>query len=246
MLSVCALQKTFKLNRQQQKIFSSKKMSAVKNIDFTLSAGQIVAIVGSNGAGKSTTLRMLAGLLKPSNGTIEFDHQKNFKQHTGFLSASTELYRRLTVKENLTYFGKLYGVNNINQRINQLAQELEFSHFLSSTIDDCSTGMTQKVNIARSIIHSPKLLILDEPTTGLDLKAAQIVLNFIEQQKKKGVLILFSTHHLHEVEALADQILVIEQGEQQFLGSKETFLAHTSQPNLHQAALWFANQKGAL
>ena len=167
------------------------------------------------------------------------------RSQIGFVSDNTQLYHRLTVRENLTFFAKLYKMqnNDIINRINELSQSMQFIDFLDKKINDCSTGMQQKANIARALIHSPQLLILDEPTSGLDIKAAQTALNIIKDQKNENTLVIFSTHHLHEVATLADHIIAIEQGQCVFSGTPTQFTEHFQADTLYQAALNCTNNQ---
>ncbi|MCJ8311687.1 MAG: ABC transporter ATP-binding protein [Saccharospirillaceae bacterium] len=245
MLEINHLSKSFKLNRKQKKQQGVNEVFAVKNINLKLGTNQIVAMIGSNGAGKSTILRLLTGLLIPTVGTIKIngvnilEDLNATRAQIGFVSDNTQLYHRLTVRENLTFFAKLYKMqdSDIKQRIKELSQSMQFDDFLDKKINDCSTGMQQKTNIARALIHSPTLLILDEPTSGLDIKAAQTALKIIKAQKNENSLVLFSTHHLHEVETLADHIVAIEQGQCVFSGTPNEFTAFFKADSLYQAAL---------
>ncbi|BCE02197.1 ATP-binding cassette domain-containing protein [Marinicellulosiphila megalodicopiae] len=250
MLKINNLSKTFKLNTKQKKQLSKDYVYAINNINLALSGNQIVAMIGSNGAGKSTLMRLLTGTLLPSNGEILIDGINIFEDLNqaraliGLVSDNTQLYHRLTVRENLTFFAKLYNMKNsqIKSRIDQLSQTMKFNDFLDKRLSDCSTGMKQKANIARALIHQPKLLILDEPTSGLDLMSAQTALKIIEQQKNENCLVIFSTHHLHEVEMLADHIIAIEQGHCVFSGNQQDFISHHQGDTLYQAALNCAQQ----
>ena len=245
MLEINHLSKSFKLNNKQKKQQGINEKFAVSNINLKLTGNQIVAMIGSNGAGKSTTLRLLTGLLIPTQGEIKingrniFDDLQPARSTIGFASDNTQLYLRLTVRENLTFFAKLYNMqaSQIKKRIDELSQSMQFSDFLDKKINDCSTGMQQKANIARALIHQPQLLILDEPTSGLDIKAAQTALNIIKAQKNEHTLVIFSTHHLHEVETLADHIIAIEQAQCVFSGTPNQFIEHFKGNSLYQAAL---------
>jgi len=251
MLEINHLSKSFELNKKQKKQQGVNEVFAVRNINLNLKANQIVAMIGSNGAGKSTTLRLLTGLLIPTKGNIKIkgcdilEDLNAARSQIGFVSDNTQLYHRLTVRENLTFFAKLYKMqnNDIINRINELSQSMQFIDFLDKKINDCSTGMQQKANIARALIHSPQLLILDEPTSGLDIKAAQTALNIIKDQKNENTLVIFSTHHLHEVATLADHIIAIEQGQCVFSGTPTQFTEHFQADTLYQAALNCTNNQ---
>jgi sodium transport system ATP-binding protein len=245
LLQVNSLSKTFSLSRKEQKLRKIKRLDAVSDVSFHCAAGSITGMLGTNGAGKTTTLRMLSTAFQASGGNIEFegtDIYQNISQYRsqiGFISGDTKLYRRLTVAENLRYFGRLYGMNKteLESSIEQLSQRLQLSEFLHRKADDLSTGMYQRANLARALVHNPKLLILDEPTTGLDIAAAEIVLDVMKEEQQRGKTVIFSTHHMHEVSRLCDQIVVINKGKNAFTGSIPEFLEQTTQPSLDLALL---------
>ncbi|HKB91616.1 MAG TPA: ATP-binding cassette domain-containing protein [Opitutaceae bacterium] len=205
------------------KTFKDKKhgeIRAVDSVSFTCKPGQIYGLLGANGAGKTTTLRMLATLLKPSTGRASvggFDvvvDANRVRACVGFLAASTALYGRLTAREMLEYFGRLNALDEktIKARIQSLAEKLEMHEFLDSRCDKFSTGMKQKVSIARTLIHDPSVIIFDEPTLGLDVMAARAIVHFIRECREKGRTVIFSTHVMSEVEKLCDVIGVVHGG----------------------------------
>ncbi|MDM7860005.1 ATP-binding cassette domain-containing protein [Alteromonas sp. ASW11-36] len=204
---------------------------SVKSVSFQCNNGQVLGLLGPNGAGKTTTLRMLSTALQPDagsvviNGVDVIDKPLAARQKLGFLSGSTGLYGRLTGRENIAYFGRLHGMAEeaIEARIKELADLLDLHEYLDRRSENFSTGMKQKTNIARAVVHNPEVVILDEPTTGLDIMAAQTVLNFIRGLKKQGVPVIFSTHHLEEVSELCDRVTVIDQGETRFSDTIEAF-----------------------
>ncbi len=204
---------------------------SVKDVSFSCDSGQVLGLLGPNGAGKTTTLRMLSTALQPDSGSIVIngvdviDKPLVARQKIGFLSGSTGLYGRLTGRENIAYFGRLHGMteSEIDQRIAQLADLLELHEYLDRRSENFSTGMKQKTNIARAVVHNPEIVILDEPTTGLDIMAAQTVLNFIKGLKEQGIPVIFSTHHLDEVAELCDRVTVIDQGISRFNDSLSAF-----------------------
>ncbi|MBT0584792.1 ABC transporter ATP-binding protein [Alteromonas oceanisediminis] len=210
---------------------------SVKDVSFDCAQGQVLGLLGPNGAGKTTTLRMLSTALKPDSGSITISGvdvlEKPIvaRQKIGFLSGSTGLYGRLTGRENIAYFGRLHGMDDesIESRIGQLADILELHDFLDRRSENFSTGMKQKTNIARAVVHSPEVVILDEPTTGLDIMAAQTVLNFIMSLKAQGTPVIFSTHHLDEVAELCDRVAVIDQGITRFNDTIDAFTALSDQ-----------------
>ncbi len=205
------------------KTFRDKKrgdVHAAENISFKVGPGQIYGLLGANGAGKTTTLRMLATLLKPSTGTATvagFDvvrDAEKVRAHVGFLAASTALYGRLTAREMIRYFGELNGLSDaaIRSRIQQLADELDMHEFLDRRCDKFSTGMKQKISIARTLVHDPAVMIFDEPTLGLDVMTARAIVKFVRDCRARGKTVIYSTHVMSEVEKLCDVVGVIHGG----------------------------------
>ncbi len=215
---------------------------SVQDVSFVCKKGEVLGLLGPNGAGKTTTLRMLSTALKPDSGSVIIDGENVLAQPViarkkiGFLSGSTGLYGRLTGRENIDYFGQLHGMNekSIANRIQELADLLDMHSFLDRRSENFSTGMKQKTAIARAVVHSPELVILDEPTTGLDIMATQTVLEFIRGLKEQGTPVIFSTHHLDEVQELCDQVTVIDQGRTMFDGDIASFKA-LAEGSLHQS-----------
>jgi sodium transport system ATP-binding protein len=205
------------------KVFKDRKrgdVRAVDSVSFTCAPGRIYGLLGANGAGKTTTLRMLATLLKPSDGGAEvsgFDvvrEPEQVRRRLGFLAASTALYGRLTGREILEYFGRLNGLAEpaIAARITQLSAELELGEFLDRRVEKFSTGMKQRTSIARTVMHDPEVLILDEPTLGLDVMAARNIVRFVRQCRERGRAVIYSTHVMSEAEKLCDVIGIIHRG----------------------------------
>jgi sodium transport system ATP-binding protein len=200
---------------------AKKQIVAVNNVDFAAEPGEIHALLGVNGAGKTTLLRMLSTIIRPTSGTATvagYDvgaHAAKIRESIGFLSTSTALYGRLTGREMLAYFGGLYGFtgSDLKSKVSSAIEQTKASEFCDQLCDRMSTGQKQRISIARAIIHNPPVLLFDEPTAGLDLLAAQTVLEFIEAARTQGKTVIFSTHIMSEVERLADRITVIHQGE---------------------------------
>lgn len=209
---------------------------SLEDLSFCCEQGQVLALVGANGAGKTTALRLLSGALAADKGSIMLKGQEVaqnptvLRQHIGFLSGSTGLYGRLSGAENLQYFGQLYGLSKgtMQKRIDELAQQLTMQDFLSRRCEHYSTGMRQKVALARAVIHQPPVVILDEPTTGLDINATETVLRFIKALRAQGCAVIFSTHHLDEVQELSDQLCIMLQGRDCFVGTLDAFRAQNS------------------
>lgn len=217
---------------------------SVEDVSFHCEQGQVLGLLGPNGAGKTTTLRMLSTAIKPTAGSVSINGVDILaeplvaRRKIGFLSGSTGLYGRLTGRENIEYFGRLHGVSEaeLKQRINELADLLDMHSFLDRRSESFSTGMKQKTSIARAVIHQPEVVILDEPTTGLDIMATQTVLDFIRRLKTQGTPVIFSTHHLDEVDELCDKVTVIDKGRTCFDGSLLDFKGLSS-GSMHESFL---------
>ncbi|MCC2616836.1 ATP-binding cassette domain-containing protein [Aestuariibacter halophilus] len=252
MIEIKQLAKKFKVENPKKLSEQEKKdprlqgrfFHSVKDVSFRCEKGQVLGLLGPNGAGKTTTLRMLSTALQPNAGSVEIngiDVMKNpllARQKIGFLSGSTGLYGRLSGRENIRYFGQLHGMDEgaIDRRLEELIELLDMADFIDRRSENFSTGMKQKTAIARAVIHSPDVVILDEPTTGLDIMATQTVLDFIRRLKDQQVPVIFSTHHLDEVAELCDAVTVINQGETKFSGSLAAF-SDLADGSLHQSFL---------
>ena len=197
-----------------------KNFKAVDGVSFDVDEGEIFGLLGPNGAGKTTIIRIIATVLAPTQGTVEvldFDIVKNaeeVRKNIGVLTTDIGVYERFSGRENLRYFGELYGLskNILEERINELADLLEMQDFIDRRAGKYSTGMKQKLAIARSVIHNPKIIIFDEPTAGLDVLASQTVLNFMRQSKKPSGCVIFSTHQMHDAEKMCDRVVIIHKG----------------------------------
>jgi sodium transport system ATP-binding protein len=209
--------------RNLSKQFQDKKrgvVRAVENVSFRCQPGQIYGLLGANGAGKTTTLRMLATILEPTGGTAVVagydivEQPEKVRANVGFLSTATALYARLTAQEMVEYFGRLYGMDEpaLKRRIDELFARLEMNDFRDRRCDKLSTGMKQKVSIARTLVHDPPVMIFDEPTLGLDIMTARTIVGFIRECRQHGKTVIFSTHIMSEVEKLCDIIGIIDGG----------------------------------
>ncbi len=206
------------------KVFPGNKkrhlVRAVEGVSFGCGPGQIYGLLGANGAGKTTTLRMLATILEPTSGTAKIagydvvEEPEKVRAHVGFLSTATALYGRLTSKEMVEYFGRLHGLDEaqLAAAVKKLADTLEMNEFLDRRCEKLSTGMKQKVSIARTLVHDPPVMIFDEPTLGLDVMAARTIIGFIRQCRERGKTVIFSTHVMSEAEKLCDRIAIIHHG----------------------------------
>src|SRR5438105_13226797 len=213
MIQVENLTKSFRDLRRGQVL-------AVDHISFEARPGEIFGLLGPNGAGKTTTMRMLCTVLRPTGGTARvagYDvvtEAAAVRQHIGFLSANTAIYDRMSAWELVGYFGRLYGMTEgrLAARLEEVFTTLQMNDFRDMLGAKMSTGMRQKVSIARAIVHDPPVLIFDEPTAGLDVLVARAVLQSIERLKALGKCILFSTHIMREVEKLCDHVAIISKG----------------------------------
>jgi sodium transport system ATP-binding protein len=205
------------------KIFRNRKrgeIRAVDHVSFCCQPGQIYGLLGANGAGKTTTLRLLATILQPTDGTARvagFDINQQPEQVracVGFLSTATALYGRLTARETVEYFGRLNGLNGsaLDRRVEELFALLDIGLFAARRCDQLSTGLKQKVSIARTLVHDPPVMIFDEPTVGLDVMTARTIVRFIRDCRDQGKTVLFSTHVMSEAEKLCDTIGIIHDG----------------------------------
>ena len=206
-----------------KKVFYDKKrgkIEAVNGVDFHCRRGQIFGLLGPNGAGKTTTLRILATMMKPTEGEVLVNgyhvvkEAHKVRQSTGFLSGETGLYDRFTPRETILFFGRINGLSEklISTRMGDIFKILDMGSFKDVRVDKLSTGMKQKLSIARAIIHDPPVLIFDEPTVGLDVITARVVVNYIKEFRKQGKCIIFSTHQMQEAEKLCDEIAIIHKG----------------------------------
>lgn len=252
MIEVDCISKCFRQRKQKGKGRYQKKRRkagklfyAVKDVSFRAEGGAILGLLGPNGAGKTTLLRMLSTALKPTAGTASFDgvdvveNPLEVRKRIGFLSDNTGLYGRLTPLEMIGYFGRLHGMGRrkLAERMDTIFGLLDMKSFVDKRNDSLSSGMKQKVSIARTLIHDPDVIMFDEPTTGLDVSAAEAILRFIESCKAEGKTILFCTHHMHEVERLCDFVVVLHEGRLCFQGRIEEMRSRTGQSHLDKAFL---------
>ncbi len=193
---------------------------AVEDINFSVYAGEIFGFLGPNGAGKTTTIKMIVGLLQPTSGQVivnGFDVQKqplNAKASSGYVPDTPNLYPKLTGRELLRFVGDLYGLekSNTERRMEELLRLFDLTQAADDTIDSYSHGMQQKTALAAALVHDPKVLVLDEPTVGLDPKSARLIKDILRQLADRGAAIFLSTHILEIAERMCDRIGIINQG----------------------------------
>lgn len=206
-----------------EKVFpttTGEEKRAVDGVSFDVAPGRIYGLLGPNGAGKTTTLRMIAGLLTPTSGHVRLAghdpriEREAAKRCLGYLTASTGLYERLNPRELLNYFGELIGLDapRRKQRIEELIHWLDMSSFANLRCGGLSTGQKQRTNIARALMGDPPILIMDEPTLGLDVLTNRVVLDFIRAEGSRGKAIILSTHYLDDAEAICDEFGLIHDG----------------------------------
>lgn len=216
---------------------------AVDGVSFTVSGGEIFGLLGPNGAGKTTCLRMLVTLLQPDAGAATicgFDTREapeEVRKRVGYQTGDTQLYERLTPVEFLRYFADLSGMKRAasGARIAELATLLDFESYRDRACGTLSTGQKQRVSIARALLHDPPVIILDEPTSGLDIISANFIVEFLEQKRREGHAIVFSTHIMGEAELLCDRIGVIHRGRLQVVDTPEGLLRRTGASSLTRA-----------
>lgn len=215
---------------------------ALDRVSFDVRPGEIFGLLGPNGAGKTTCLRILSTVLRPTSGRASVDgydvsrHPTDVRARIGFLSGNTGIYDRMTAREMVEYFGRLYGLQEdaLQNRIESIFTTLQMQDIKDVLGSKMSTGMKQKVSIARTIIHDPPVLIFDEPTAGLDVLVARAVQQAIDSLRDQGKCIIFSTHIMREVEKLCDRIAIIHRGRILAAGSVDELEARYHEPDMEE------------
>lgn len=228
-------------------------VTAVRGATFSVEPGEIFGLLGPNGAGKTSLLRILGTIIAPTSGRFWIAGvspsaaPEQIRRNIGFLSGNTKLYGRLTGREVLQYFGRLYGMTDaaIVKRTDTLCEVLDMGAFIARRCDTLSTGQLQKVSVARVLLHDPQVLILDEPTLGLDIMTCQSILHFIRQAKNDGRSIIFSTHYMTEAELLCDRLAFIHRGDLLAVGTQEEIFGMTETTNLTDAFLAMVRGAGS-
>jgi sodium transport system ATP-binding protein len=252
MIEVKNLSKQFKAPTEEKGLFGFKKKPfwAVKDLSFKIKKGTVASILGPNGCGKTTTLRMIAGMLTPSKGTAFVDSvdvrkdKQTVKSKIGYMTNNTALYDRLNVIETIKFFAELNQLSEevYMPRAEKLFTQLDMNEYLLKRVADLSTGMKQKTSIVRTLIHDPDLVVLDEPTTGVDVTGQAVIVDLIQTIKESGKTLIFSTHQLNEVRDIADHILVMKAGEKIFDGDNETFQKLDTNKNFTEIFMELVNE----
>ena len=217
---------------------------AVNNINFKIGENEIVGLLGPNGCGKTTTIAMILGLLQPSSGKILVDgidienNRIELLHKMNFISPYIELPKKLTVKENLIVYSKLYSVRNFNERINYLSETLRLNDFINKKTGELSSGQKNRVSLAKSLINSPSILLLDEPTASLDPETGDYIRTFLENYKKeKNISILLASHNMNEVERLCASVLMMKAGKIIDKGTPKELIEKHGRKNLEEVFL---------
>lgn len=229
------------------RIFEAGKQDvlAVDHVSFDVESGEVYGLLGPNGAGKTTTLRMILGLLKPTSGDAEVEgfrvstHPDEIKRRVGLVSTSAGLYQWLSPREILSFFADVYGVPAVQaeDRIEQLSELFELTSFLDRRSATLSTGQKQRVNLARSLIHDPPVMLMDEPTRGLDVVGSKVIFDYIDHLRGKGKAVIVCTHRLDEAEQLCDRFGLLHKGKKSYEGTLEELQQCTSCQTLTQIFL---------
>ena len=224
------------------------EVNALRSISLEIKSGEVVGLVGSNGAGKTTLLRLMSGVYKPTSGTVCLDDGTpvdKMRQRLGVVPESTGLYSRLTAWENIRYHSRMHGVSDKDSwnRTSRFAKHLDMLENLGRHTKGFSRGMRQKTALLRALAHGPSVLLLDEPTAGLDITSARTVRALVKQLRDEGGTIVYSTHHLAEAQQVCDRIIIIHNGDIQADGSPDVLLKDTETTTLEEAYVSLTQEK---
>jgi len=221
-------------------------ISAVKNINFNIKRGSIVGLLGPNGCGKTTTIGMILGLIKPSAGNVIINSQNmenennrtKILEKVNFISPYVELPKKLTVEENLKVYGSMYGVNNLKEKISELMEQLNLFEFKKRKTGELSSGQKNRVSLAKALINDPEILLLDEPTASLDPDVGDYIRSYIENfASKKNATILLASHNMNEVERLCNEVMMMKNGEIIDKGTCNSLIKKHGRKNLEETFL---------
>ncbi len=223
---------------------------AVKNISFKINKNEIVGILGPNGCGKTTTIGMILGLLKPSSGKVLINgveveiKRVDLLNNINFISPYIELPKKLTVKQNLEVYGRLYDIKNLKLKIEHISEKLRLNEIINKVTGELSSGQKNRVSLAKSIINNPKILLLDEPTASLDPETGDFVRGFLEEyQKERGASILLASHNMAEVERLCSSVLMMNNGVIIDQGSPAILIKRHGRKNMEEVFLKLTRKK---
>lgn len=250
MIKAEGLVKTFtKIEKKNVKV----EFNAVDNISLQIKEGEILGVLGPNGAGKTTLLRMLGKLMDPTQGRVyiadrdgrEITDEIEVKKRIGYLSGNTKLYNRLSARELLAMLGNIYELDSesVQKRIEEIIDVLDMAEFVDNRIERLSTGQTQRVSIARCLLHSPDTYIFDEPTLGLDILSSRAIIEFMKKERESGKSVLYSTHYMEEAEFLCDRIIMVHKGRIIAQGTPAQLRNQTGTTNLRDTFLSLIEQK---
>jgi ABC-2 type transport system ATP-binding protein len=225
-----------------------KNFTAVNNINFALEKNKTLGLLGPNGCGKTTSIGMILGLITPTDGEVLIDNQNidnsdrnDLLSKMNFASPYIELPKKLTVIQNLEVYGRLYGVKNLKQRIEEISEELNLNDFLYKKTGELSSGQKNRVSLAKSLINKPEVLLLDEPTASLDPDIGDFVRNYIEVYKTKNeITILLASHNMKEVERLCDSVIMMKEGQIVDRGTCKDLISRHGRDNLEDTFLKIA------
>jgi len=233
--------------KELKKVFN--KTIAVDNLNFEIQKGKIIGLLGPNGCGKSTTIGMMLGLIKPTSGSVIINNKNIENNRTSllekmnFISPYVELPKKLTVEENLNVYARLYGVKNLKEKIDNLLEKLNLIEFKSRKTGELSSGQKNRVSLAKALINDPEILLLDEPTASLDPDVGDYIRSFIEDfVYNKGSTILLASHNMNEVERLCDEVMMMKNGKIIDRGTSSDLINKHGRKNLEEVFLKIARE----
>ena len=235
--------------RNLTKIF--KNSTAVDNINFSIDKNETIGLLGPNGCGKTTSIGMMLGLITPTSGEILIDNENlislkrdNILSRINFASPYIELPKKLTVRQNLEIYGRLYGIKNLNSRINEISSDLDIRNFFNKKTGELSSGQKNRVSLAKSLINKPEILFLDEPTASLDPDIGDFVRSYVQDYKSNNnVTILLASHNMNEVERLCDNIIMMKKGKIVDKGTCKSLINKHGRNNLEETFLKLARSE---
>ena len=233
--------------KELKKVFN--KTIAVDNLNFEIQKGKIIGLLGPNGCGKSTTIGMMLGLIKPTSGSVIINNKNIENNRTSllekmnFISPYVELPKKLTVEENLNVYARLYGVKNLKEKIDNLLEKLNLIEFKSRKTGELSSGQKNRVSLAKALINDPEILLLDEPTASLDPDVGDYIRGFIEDfASNKGSTILLASHNMNEVERLCHEVMMMKNGKIIDRGTSSDLINKHGRKNLEEVFLKIARE----